>query len=61
VFIRILGDVTVETADGTAVSLGGPKVRALLALLAADAPHVVPTDRLVDGLYGGSPPDGEVT
>jgi predicted ATPase/DNA-binding SARP family transcriptional activator len=57
VFIRILGDVVVE-ADGTPVPLS-PKVRTLLALLAASAPHVVPTDRLVDSLYGGTPPDGE--
>ncbi|GAB3904451.1 BTAD domain-containing putative transcriptional regulator [Kibdelosporangium lantanae] len=56
-FIRILGDVVVE-ADGPPVALS-PKVRTLLALLAAAAPHVVPTDQLVDSLYGDTPPDGE--
>lgn len=58
VFFGILGEVEVRQDDGTPVALGGPKVRTLLALLLADAPRVVYTDRLIDGLYGDEPPEG---
>ncbi|MEV4315429.1 BTAD domain-containing putative transcriptional regulator [Actinocrispum sp. NPDC049592] len=54
----ILGEVEARRADGSLVALGGPKVRVLLTLLLADAPRVVSTDRLIDGLYGSSPPEG---
>ncbi|TCO46608.1 BTAD domain-containing putative transcriptional regulator [Actinocrispum wychmicini] len=57
-FFGILGEVEVRRDDGTPVALGGPKVRALLTLLLADAPHVVTTDRLIDGVYGDEPPEG---
>ncbi|WP_344939450.1 AfsR/SARP family transcriptional regulator [Sphaerisporangium flaviroseum] len=36
--------------------MGGPRVRRLLALLLVDAGQVVGTQRLIDGLYGQSPP-----
>ncbi len=54
----ILGPVEARHADGSPVTLGGPKVRTLLALLLADAGNVVSTDRLIDGLYGEAPPEG---
>ncbi|GAA0599273.1 BTAD domain-containing putative transcriptional regulator [Kutzneria viridogrisea] len=54
----ILGPVHARLQDGTPIDLGGPKVRALLALLLADAGRVVPADRLIDGLYADAPPDG---
>ncbi|MEV6526745.1 BTAD domain-containing putative transcriptional regulator [Longispora sp. NPDC051575] len=54
----ILGPVEARLADGTPVPVGGPRVRALLALLLLDAGRLVPTERLVDGLYGEHPPAG---
>ncbi|WP_026341835.1 BTAD domain-containing putative transcriptional regulator [Actinomadura atramentaria] len=53
----VLGPVEVVD-DGRDVPVGGPMVRALLALLALDAGRPVPVGRLVDGLYGEDPPDG---
>jgi len=38
------------------VQLGGPKQRALLALLLLDAGRAVSTDRLIDALWGEHPP-----
>jgi predicted ATPase/DNA-binding SARP family transcriptional activator len=52
----ILGATQVWLADGTPVPVGGPRVRALLALLLLDAGRVVSAERLVDGLYGDNPP-----
>ncbi|MFD5328304.1 BTAD domain-containing putative transcriptional regulator [Streptomyces sp. NPDC127092] len=49
---RLLGPLTVDGAPAP----GGPRVRALLALLLLDAGRVVPVERLVDGLYGDEPP-----
>ncbi|WP_084549680.1 BTAD domain-containing putative transcriptional regulator [Actinomadura rifamycini] len=46
------------TGAGGAVAVGGPRVRALLAMLALDAGRVVPAERLIDGLYGADPPRG---
>ncbi|ONI70804.1 hypothetical protein ALI144C_50335 [Actinosynnema sp. ALI-1.44] len=54
----ILGPVQARDDQGQAVELGGPKVRALLALLLTEPGRVVPTERLIDGLYGEQPPDG---
>ena len=52
---RILGPLEVWE-HGRAVSLGGPKQRALLAALLLDANQVVPACRLVAELWGGEPP-----
>jgi DNA-binding SARP family transcriptional activator len=52
---RILGPVEVRGEDGP-VPLGGAKQRALLGLLIVHANEVVPTDRLVDELWGERPP-----
>jgi predicted ATPase/DNA-binding SARP family transcriptional activator len=54
----ILGVTRVLGADGAEVALGGPRRRALLALLLLDAGRVVTTERLIDGLYGEDPPAG---
>ncbi|MEU6038010.1 BTAD domain-containing putative transcriptional regulator [Actinomadura sp. NPDC047616] len=54
----VLGTVEARLDDGRAVAVGGPRVRALLALLLIDAGRVVPTERLIDGLYGEDPPAG---
>ncbi|MCK2239842.1 MULTISPECIES: BTAD domain-containing putative transcriptional regulator [unclassified Crossiella] len=53
-----LGPVQAHQDDGTPVDLGGPKVRTLLALLAAEAGRIVPAEALVDGLYADTPPEG---
>ncbi|GAB2976307.1 winged helix-turn-helix domain-containing protein [Amycolatopsis acidiphila] len=52
----ILGPTLVRDADGNPLPVGGPRPRALLALLLLDAGRVVGTDRLIDGLYGDQPP-----
>jgi len=52
---RILGPLEVRN-DEVEVALGGPRQRALLAALLLRAGRVVPTEQLVDELYGGEPP-----
>ena len=42
--------------DGVELDLGPPKQRALLALLLLNANRVVATERLIDDLWGDSPP-----
>ena len=53
---RILGPLEVWN-DGGEVSLGGPKPRALLAGLLLHPNEVVPTDRLIDELWGEDSPE----
>jgi len=57
---RILGPLEVAD-DGRLLALGGTKQRALLALLLLRANEVVSRDRLIDELWGGSPPDSGKT
>jgi len=54
----ILGPTEVRDDGGAPVALGGPRVRALLALLALEPGRIVPAETLIDGLYGTRPPDG---
>src|SRR3954451_18464095 len=51
----ILGPVEARM-DGSALQLGGPKPRALLAMLLLDANEPVSRDRLIEGLWGDDPP-----
>jgi ABC-type transport system substrate-binding protein/DNA-binding SARP family transcriptional activator len=51
----ILGPLEARV-DGRAVGLGGPRQRAVLALLLLHANEVVSRDRLIEGLWGESPP-----
>ena len=53
---RILGPLEVWD-EGAEVSLGGPKPRALLAVLLLHPNEVVPTDRLIDELWGEDSPE----
>ena len=54
--LRLLGPL--EAARGAVdLGLGGPKPRALLALLALDVGRVVSADRLVEELWPGTPPE----
>jgi DNA-binding SARP family transcriptional activator len=56
---RILGPLEAWD-EGRELSLGGPKPRALLALLLLNANEVIPADRLIDELWGeDSPEDAE--
>src|SRR5690242_9619168 len=56
----ILGPLEVSRC-GCAVPLGGPRQRAVLALLLLEAIRVVSLDRLAEDLWGGHPPEGWVT
>ena len=51
----VLGPVSVRQ-DGRELPLGGPKQRALLAILLLNANEAVSRDRLIDGLWGERPP-----
>ncbi|GIJ70009.1 BTAD domain-containing putative transcriptional regulator [Virgisporangium ochraceum] len=53
--VRVLGPLTAEV-DGHAVDLGGPRQRAVLALLVTARGDVVPVDRLIEDLWRGEPP-----
>jgi DNA-binding SARP family transcriptional activator len=52
---RILGPLEV-VEQGRPLTLGGPRQRAILALLLTRANEVVPTDRLIDELWGAQAP-----
>jgi ABC-type branched-subunit amino acid transport system substrate-binding protein/DNA-binding SARP family transcriptional activator len=53
---RVLGPL--EVIDGgVPLALGGPRQRLVLASLILDANRVVPTDRLIDRIWGDEPPD----
>jgi YVTN family beta-propeller protein len=55
--VRLLGPVQAVRADRE-IALGGPRQRAVLALLVLDAGQVVPAGRLVEEVWRGSPPAG---
>jgi YVTN family beta-propeller protein len=52
---RILGSVEARD-NGRAVTLGGPKQRAVLAILLLRANEAVSRDRLIDAIWGEQPP-----
>ena len=53
----LLGPLEVRRS-GRAVPLGGPRQRAVLALLLLEANRVVSMDRLAEDVWGGNPPQG---
>ena len=55
--VRVLGEVALVASDGSHVPLPGSRQAALLAALAARAGNPVPASRLVDLLWGDSPPE----
>jgi peptide/nickel transport system substrate-binding protein len=55
----ILGPVEVRV-DGRPLRIGGPKLRALLALLLLRENEPVSRDRLIEGLWGEAPPPSAV-
>jgi DNA-binding SARP family transcriptional activator/tetratricopeptide (TPR) repeat protein len=54
--VKLLGPLEVSQ-QGRRVAIGGPKPRALLAVLALDPGRVVSVDQLVENLWPGEPPD----
>jgi DNA-binding SARP family transcriptional activator/WD40 repeat protein len=55
--LLVLGPVVVRN-HGEPVPIGGPKQRAILALLTAEVGHPVSLDRIVDDVYGEDAPEG---
>ena len=55
--LGILGPVR-AVRDGRELGLGGPKQRAVLALLLVRAGQVLPAEYLVEALWRGRPPPG---
>ena len=55
--LGVLGPL-LAVRDGRELGLGGPKQRAVLALLLVDAGRVVPAEYLAEVLWRGSPPPG---
>ncbi len=55
--VRILGPMQVRSASVT-LPLGGPRQRAVLAMLALRVNELVPDEFLIDGLWGESVPAG---
>jgi DNA-binding SARP family transcriptional activator len=53
--VRAFGQLTV-TVDGVPVALGPPKQRLVLAVLLGRPDVEVPSDELIDALWGGEPP-----
>ncbi len=58
---RVLGPLEVLDAGGQALALGGQKQRAVLAVLLLEAGRVVPTEVIVDRLWGEEPPPTAIT
>src|SRR6476646_311086 len=54
---RILGPLEVIDAERRRVELGAPRQRAVLAVLLAHVNEVVSIDRLIDELWGETPPN----
>lgn len=52
----VLGTTQAHRPDGTAVTLGGARLRALLTVLALTPGRAVAIGRLVDEVWGGEPP-----
>lgn len=53
---RVLGPLEVVD-DGERLPLGGPRQRLVLAYLLLEANRVIPTDRLIDRIWGDEPPE----
>ena len=52
---RLLGPLGVESDNGS-IDLGPPKQRSVLAVLLLNANEIVPTDRIIDLVWGDDPP-----
>lgn len=56
--VGLLGVLEVHDDEGQEIVVTGAKLRALLAILALHVGRVVPTEQLVDALWGERPPQG---
>ena len=56
--IALLGTLQVRGDGGRPAAVGGPRIRALLILLALEAGQVVPAEWLIGQLWEGDPPAG---
>ncbi|MET9990601.1 BTAD domain-containing putative transcriptional regulator [Streptomyces mutabilis] len=56
----VLGPLEVRTSDGRPVRVREAKVRTVLARLLVDRGRTVSVDRLIDALWGGTPPANDV-
>ena len=54
--IALLGELEVLDSENTTVMLTGAKLRSLLVVLALHVGRVVPSDQLIDALWGQDPP-----
>jgi predicted ATPase/DNA-binding SARP family transcriptional activator len=54
--VGLLGGLEVLDDDGRAIVVAGPKVRALLAVLALQPSRVVSAEQLIEALWGDNPP-----
>ena len=54
---RVLGSIEVFEEGNGSIQLGGPKQRAVLAHLLLRANHLVPTEVLIDEVWGDEPPE----
>ncbi|WP_460367711.1 AfsR/SARP family transcriptional regulator, partial [Actinocorallia lasiicapitis] len=54
--IAMLGALEITDGAGTAVPLGGARLRALLIALALEPGRLVPAESLIDGIWGEEPP-----
>ncbi|HEU4749974.1 MAG TPA: winged helix-turn-helix domain-containing protein, partial [Acidimicrobiia bacterium] len=55
--VRLLGPLQVVDRSGQSIEIPGELPKALLAILALEAPTPVSSDRIVDALWGEEPPD----
>jgi DNA-binding SARP family transcriptional activator len=53
--LGVLGPLEARGPDGDRLDLGGPRQRAVLAVLAIARGRVVATDRIIDDLWRGEP------
>ncbi|NED85489.1 winged helix-turn-helix domain-containing protein, partial [Streptomyces sp. SID11233] len=56
VYYRVLGTTAAHRPDGSAVPLGGARLRALLTVLAVRAGRSVSATVLADEVWGADPP-----
>src|SRR5688572_28373780 len=55
--IAVLGPLEVSTDDGRPIRVSGAQERLLLAVLVAGAPETLSTERLIEGVWDGRPPE----